>query len=206
MSDSGSIDGILSRASERFAWIAIAAVVGLVIALIVIMIAVKGAVEQVEDQLRYQAPRGAAADIDLSGGQLAIHQTVYVPVYSHVYIHEGTSYNLTTTLSIRNCDTKHALIVKSAHYHGSDGQLIQSYLDHALEIGPLATTEFLVSEKDVRGGSGASFVIEWAARERVNAPIIEAIMVGASGQQGISLVSRGIVIDENDEAADSGEN
>ncbi len=200
MNQSRNIDGLLSRASERLAWVAVAAVGGLIIALIVIMVALKGAVEQVEDQLRYQAPRGASADVEMSGGLLAIHQTVYVPVYSHVYIHEGTSYNLTTTVSVRNCDTTQPLIVKAVRYHGSDGQLIQSYLEQPLKIGPLATTEFLVSETDSRGGSGASFLIEWAAMEQIHPPIVEAVMVGASGQQGISLMSRGIVIDEDNGA------
>lgn len=194
MDDSRNIDGYLSRASERFVRVALAAVIILVVALLVLMVTLKGKVEHVEDQLAYTSPRGASAAEDLRSGILTVSQTVYIPVYSHVYIHEGTSYNLTTTLSVRNCDLSRSLVVKRVQYHGGDGGLIQSYLDEPLKIPALGTTEFLVPEKDVRGGSGASFVVEWAAEAAVNPPLIEAIMVGASGQQGISLTSRGVVI------------
>ncbi|MCB9853729.1 MAG: DUF3124 domain-containing protein [Phycisphaerales bacterium] len=195
MNDSDNIGSLLSRASDRFVYIAVAAVIALIVILIAIMIAVKGKVEHVEDQLRYRAPRGTTLAGDESEGEAQLERTVYVPVYSHVYIHEGVPYNLTTTLSVRNTDTNRSLIVKSARYHDSDGKLVQSYLDQPLKIGPLATTEFLVAEKDSRGGSGASFVIGWAGHEQINPPIIEAVMIGASGQQGISLTSRGIVIE-----------
>ncbi|HPF37128.1 MAG TPA: DUF3124 domain-containing protein [Phycisphaerae bacterium] len=195
MNDSKNIDTMLSKASDRFVFLALAAVIAMIAILLAIMIGVKGKVEHVEDQLRYRAPRGTIVSSDESNGDVSRTQTVYVPVYSHVFIHEGVPYNLTTTLSVRNTDPDDSLIVKSASYHNSDGELVQSYLEQPLKIGPLATTEFLVAEKDSRGGSGASFLIEWSGQERINPPIIEAVMIGASGQQGISLTSRGVVLE-----------
>lgn len=201
MNDTKNIDGFLSRASERFVWLALAAVILLVVALLVMVVGLRGSVAHVEDQLQYTAPRGTSAVEEVRSGRLTFGQSVYVPVYSHVYIHEGTSYNLTTTLSVRNCDSKGAIVVKGVQYFDGDGKLVQSYLKEPLKIGALSATEFLVSEKDSRGGSGASFVVDWAAETKVTAPLIEAIMVGASGQQGISLTSRGVVISDSGTAA-----
>jgi hypothetical protein len=98
---------------------------------------------------------------DLSTGQ-----TVYVPAYSHIY-HGSKSrpFDLAVTLSIRNTDPR----LKPER------------------LGPLATREILVDESDSSGGSGANFVVRWSADKAVNAPIIETVMIGTQGQQGISF-------------------
>jgi hypothetical protein len=38
--------------------------------------------------------------------------------------------------------------------------------------------------------------VRWKAEIPVNEPIIEGVMIGASGQQGISFTSRGVAIKE----------
>ncbi len=48
-----------------------------------------------------------------------------------------------------------------------------------------------MKESDLRGGSGANFIVKWKADVPANRPIIEAVMIGARGQQGISFTSRG---------------
>jgi len=64
-----------------------------------------------------------------------------------------------------------------------------------LRLAPLATTEFFVPEQDSSGGSGANFIVEWVAeKKQVNTPIIEAVMISTSGQQGISFVRSGQVV------------
>ena len=55
---------------------------------------------------------------------------------------------------------------------------------------PLETTEFLINERDVAGGSGANFIVRWRSVEPVNPPYVEAVMIGTDAGQGISFVSQ----------------
>lgn len=132
----------------------------------------------------------AAAEDGLSKGEL-----VYVPVYSHVYYGDyERKILLTGILSIRNTDPGKAITVTRADYYDSDGKLIKSYLSQPLTLKPMASTRFIVKESDTHGGSGANFLVEWRAETEVNEPIMEGVMIGASGQQGISFTSRGKAI------------
>jgi hypothetical protein len=135
----------------------------------------------------------AGPEEGLSRGQL-----VYVPVYSHVYHgdFEGMI-PLTGIVSIRNTDPAHSLTIVKADYYGSDGQLIKSYLSQPMTLKPMASTRFIVKESDTQGGSGANFLVAWRAEVAINEPIMEGVMIGAAGQQGISFTSRGKAIRKN---------
>ncbi len=122
-------------------------------------------------------------------------QTVYVPIYSHIYIWERSrTLDLTATLSVRNTDPKHSIILTAVDYYDNNGKLIRNYLAQPVELGSMVATDFLVNQNDTRGGAGASFVVEWVAQQQVTPPVIEAVMVNAGGNQGISFVSPGRVI------------
>ncbi len=124
-------------------------------------------------------------------------QVIYVPAYSEVfYGREGINIELAVTLAIHNTDLELPIIVQSVRFYDTNGQLVREYIDESIEIGPLATTGFLVEETDVTGGWGSNFVVEWVAEEPVHEPIIEAIMVSTRGTQGISMISLGRVIQE----------
>ena len=127
-------------------------------------------------------------------------QTVYVPVYSHIYVGDREfPFDLTVTLSIRNIDPKHAITIVSVDYICSDGKLLQKYLEKPIKLNAMASTRYIIRESDKSGGSGANFIVRWQSDKNVNEPIIEGIMVGASFQQGISFVSRGKAIKEHAE-------
>lgn len=129
--------------------------------------------------------------------RIAAGQTVYVPVYSHMYmLSQDRSINLTATLSIRNTDQSEPIIVASADYYNSSGTLVRNYLEQPIELEPLSSTEFVIDQDDVSGGVGASFLVEWIAEADVSDPVIEAIMINTSGNQGISFVSQGRVINQ----------
>jgi len=131
-------------------------------------------------------------------------QTVYVPVYSHIYADEryrDKPFNLTATLSIRNTDPENGLTLKRVDYLDSQGKLLKNYLDKPLTISPLASTRYIVQESESKGGSGAKFIVSWSSEHPVIEPIVESIMIGTKLQQGISFLSRGIVI--GGEPADS---
>ncbi len=134
----------------------------------------------------------AASERILSKGQ-----TVYVPVYSHIYSGDREHpFYLAATLSVRNTDPKHAITILSVDYYDSKGKLLRPYLENPIILKPLATTRYIIKESDKSGGSGANFIVKWKSDVKINAPIIESIMIGTKTQQGISFISRGRVIQE----------
>jgi hypothetical protein len=62
----------------------------------------------------------------------------------------------------------------------------------------LATVEFVIQRADAAGGPGANFLIHWKGPEEVDEPIVEAVMVGESGNgnAGISFTSAGRNVSE----------
>ena len=132
-----------------------------------------------------------------SGISLSTGQTVYVPIYSHIYSGlKGRPFSLAATLSIRNTDPKHAITLVSVKFYDSDGKLIKEYLDKPAELKAMASTRYILTEGDTAGGSGANFLVKWQSNEKVNPPLIEGVMIGTRSGQGISFVSRGQVIEE----------
>jgi hypothetical protein len=127
-----------------------------------------------------------AEPINLSEGQ-----TVYVPVYSHIYVGRGHPFELAISLSVRNTDPAHPITIVSVSYNDSNGNLIRSYLESPIQLNHLASKDFFVSEMDTTGGFGASFVVKWKSAIKVNEPIIEGVMAGTKSGQGISFVTRG---------------
>ena len=106
-------------------------------------------------------------EIKLSKGQ-----TLYVPLYSHIYSGDkARPYNLTSTLSIRNTDPKNSIIISEVNYHGSDGKLIRKYIDEPVTQDSLSATRYVVKESDEAGGSGASFIVVWKSDAKVNTPV-----------------------------------
>lgn len=132
------------------------------------------------------------ATTDLSTGQ-----TVYVPVYSHVY--QGDRENhvyLAATLSIRNVDPGKSITVVSANYHDSKGLLLKEYQEGPVHLPASSSIRYVVAESDKAGGSGAFFKVTWRSEAPVNPPLLESVMISTKSQQGISFTSRGEVLTE----------
>ena len=122
-------------------------------------------------------------------------QTVYVPVYSHIYSgdREQPIY-LAVTLSIRNTDTQRAITITKVDYYDSNGRMIKGYLDAPVTLNPLSTTRYVIKESDKMGGSGANFIVSWQSERPVVTPLIETVMISTRQTLGISFTSRGQVI------------
>jgi len=134
----------------------------------------------------------ASAEIRLSKGQ-----TVYVPVYSNVFSGpRNRPLHLATTLSIRNTDMTASFKVTAIDYYDTGGKLIRRHLERPTIVKPMATIYVHLEEKDTAGGFGANFIVRWQAEAVMNAPVIECVMIGATGGQGISFVSPGQEIKE----------
>lgn len=139
----------------------------------------------------------------LKENNLALTQkkTVYVPVYSEVFVAGGGKLNLAITLSIRNTDFNYPLIVNKVNYYNTAGKLIENYLEVPYLLEPMASTHFFVSQVDARGGAGANFIINWSSNKQANKPVIEAVMAGSSGTQGMSFMSSGRELKNNEQAS-----
>ena len=127
----------------------------------------------------------------------AAAQTLYVPVYSHIYQHnQQKTFNLTATLSFRNIDLNRSVTLTKVLYYDSAGNLVKNYLDEAETLKPLASTSFVVEEDDLRGGVGANFIVAWESDNPISPPVVEAVMISTSQQQGISFVSKARILSQ----------
>jgi hypothetical protein len=124
--------------------------------------------------------------------RLTVRGTVYVPAYASIRTVEGRArVDLATTLSIHNTSRNRPLILERIDYHNTEGALIQAYLAKPVALKPFGTVEMFVASDDIRGGTGANFVVEWAAQGAMSEPVIETVMIGAVGTTSYSFVSQG---------------
>jgi hypothetical protein len=131
--------------------------------------------------------------VELSSGE-----SVYVSVYSNIYTGpKAVRLELASMLSIRNTDPKYPITILKADYYDTKGNVIESYIKKPFKMKPLESIHIYIKEYDKRGGPGANFIVKWQAENKVNQPIIEAIMFGA--RQGVSFICPGVVITEHSE-------
>jgi len=129
--------------------------------------------------------------------QLSSGQTVYVSIYSNIYSGpKKVPHELASMLSIRNTDAKYSITILSADYYDSNGKKIESYIKNPVKLNPFASTHYYIKEYDKRGGSGANFIVKWSAKNKVNQPIIEGLMLGLGGK-GVAFICPGQVITEH---------
>jgi len=166
----------------------------LIFIILMIVINVATQVEDIDEKLKYIPPQTKAAEI--SPKSVVAGQMVYVPVYSHIYAKGGKPFLLEATLSVRNSDPNEDITIASVRYYDTNGNLIKDYLEKPMLLKPLGTSEFLVAQKEIEGGSGANFIVEWISDTKVNKPVIEAVMIGIEGQTSISFVRTGIAIEK----------
>ena len=142
----------------------------------------------IDDRAREVAPTGVAGAAAAESG-FTTRQTLYVAVYSYVYWGpEKKHFNLACTLSIRNIDPTSSIVVTTVDYHNTAGALVRRFVDQPRILAPLETVDFYIKERDTTGGSGANFIVRWGSPTVVNPPIVEAVMIGVDGGQGISFV------------------
>nr|WP_284416275.1 MULTISPECIES: DUF3124 domain-containing protein [unclassified Bradyrhizobium] len=117
---------------------------------------------------------------------------VYVPVYSSVAVTPGKAQaDFSVTLSIHNASEQRPLIIRRINYYDTAGVLVEAHLRAPVALKPFATIEIFVPTKDTRGGTGANFVIDWAATGEIAEPVVEALMVGGIGAGHYAFISQG---------------
>lgn len=116
----------------------------------------------------------------------------YVPAYSSVSMSHGRlRVDFSVTLSVHNASESLPLVVKRIAYFDTAGRIVESYLKSPVALKPLATIEIFIPTDDVRGGTGANFVVDWAATGEITEPVVEALMVGGVGNAHYAFISQG---------------
>ena len=123
-------------------------------------------------------------------------QTLFVPGYSEVLTHEGSSEPLASTLYVHNIDPKQSIAVLEIEYLDTDGGLVKRHLDDAKVLEPFQSMRVLVPIGSTQNTHGGNFVVKWEAEEAVLQPIVEALIVGGNGTQGISFISKARVLSQ----------
>jgi hypothetical protein len=124
--------------------------------------------------------------------EITLRQSVYVPAYSSLVGSGGQArLDLAVTLSVRNTSATLPLVVEHIDYYDTAGNLVQHYLLAPVAVRPFGTIEILIPTDDIRGGTGANFIVDWGTTQPISEPVIETIMVGSSGTRGFAFVSPG---------------
>jgi len=123
---------------------------------------------------------------------LAVSGAFYVPVYSSVSMSQGRlRADFSVTLSVHNASETRPLILKRIAYFDTAGRLVESYLKAPIALKPFSTVEVFIAATDVRGGTGANFVVDWAAAGEIAEPAVEALMVGSVGSGHYAFITQG---------------
>jgi hypothetical protein len=115
-----------------------------------------------------------------------------VPVYSSVSMSQGKlRADFSVTLSVHNASETRPLVLKRIAYFDTVGKMVESYLKAPIALKPFSTIEVFIPATDVRGGTGANFVVDWAATCEIAEPAVEALMVGSVGNGHYAFISPG---------------
>jgi len=124
--------------------------------------------------------------------ELAVAGGFYVPAYSSVAMSQGKlRVDFSVTLSVHNASETQPLVVKRIAYFDTAGKQVESYLKTPVAVKPLATVSIFIATDDLRGGTGANFIVDWAATGEIAEPVVEALMVGGVANAHYAFVSQG---------------
>jgi hypothetical protein len=130
--------------------------------------------------------------VPVPGAALAVSGAFYVPVYSSVAMSQGRlRADFSVTLSVHNASETKRLVLKRIAYFDTTGKMVESYLKAPVALKPFATVEVSIAANDVRGGTGANFIVDWAATGEIAEPVVEALMVGSVGPGHYAFISQG---------------
>ena len=134
----------------------------------------------------------AAGEVKLTKGQ-----TLYVPGYTSILsgIH---TFEVKPTIFIHNTDQNNNINIVRIDFYNTNGKLVERYLQKPQKLNANAATRINIREL-LKGeeGSGAHFIIQWQAENKVVEPLVQAWFVGAVGTRGYSYTSPARIIQED---------
>lgn len=138
-----------------------------------------------------------ALEIDhtISMDEQHFQDVIYVPIYSDIYVDkQNQKALLAATLSIRNTSFQDSLFISKIDYFNTDGNLVRSYIENPISLLPMGTINYVIEKEDDTGGPGANFIVEISAKNKEVRPLIQAIMIGKSGNKGFAFSTDGYSI------------
>ncbi|QIO34895.1 DUF3124 domain-containing protein [Bradyrhizobium sp. 1(2017)] len=134
----------------------------------------------------------ASSMTDLPHEPLTVRGRIYVPAHSSLLVRdESTRFDFSVTLAVQNTSDKRTLVIERIDFFNVDGQPIEKYLSRPIALKPYGAIQIVVAERDLRGGLGANFIVDWSSTETIDEPYVEAVMIGGPGTTGISFASVG---------------
>lgn len=119
----------------------------------------------------------------------------YLSIYSQIYsMSEHKTHNLTAMVSLRNTSDLDTIYILKAEYYDTHGKSLRKYFNHPIFLAPMETTDIIIDETDITGGTGSNFIFEWKIPKNCPEPLFEGIMNSTMGQQGLSFTTQGIRI------------
>jgi hypothetical protein len=140
-------------------------------------------------------PGTALAKRTLSNGQ-----SLYLPIYSVIQYGDrdrsGSARELpvSSLVSIHNTDLDKPIRLVAARYYATDGKFLRDFVSSPRVLKPMETVELLVERRDVVGGSGANFVIQWDAASPVSPPLVQALHVEVQTNRAIIFTTDAVLI------------
>tara|TARA_R110001632_G_scaffold95102_5_gene201172 strand:- start:263 stop:772 length:510 start_codon:yes stop_codon:yes gene_type:complete len=115
----------------------------------------------------------------------------YLSIYSQIYsLSEHKTYNLTAMVSLRNTSDIDTIYILKAEYYDTHGLSVRKYFKDPIFLAPMETTEIIIDEVDISGGTGSNFIFEWKIPKDCPEPLFEGVMNSTKGQQGLSFTTQ----------------
>jgi hypothetical protein len=140
-------------------------------------------------------PGAAFAQRALSTGQ-----HLYLPIYAFIshgdLDRSGNAKQLPVSalVSIHNTDLDKPLRLLSARYYSTEGKFLRNFMSAPRILKPMETLEFMVERRDVVGGSGSNFVIQWDSEVPVSPPLVQALHAELQTNRAIVFTTDAVVI------------
>lgn len=131
--------------------------------------------------------------------EIEYQDLLYVPIYSDIYLNPLAQHNLlSATLSIRKTSFQDSLFVTKLDYYNTEGEKIRSLIDNPISISPMATVNYViekVNESEERTEeSGANFIVALSSKSKQLKPLIQAVIIGNTNNQGFAFTTDGYSI------------
>ena len=115
----------------------------------------------------------------------------YLSIYSQIYsFTEHKTHNLTSMVSMRNTSDLDTIYLLKAEYYDTHGKSVRKYFGKPIYLAPMETTEIIIDEVDISGGTGSNFIFEWKIPKNCPEPLFEGVMTSTIGQQGLSFTTQ----------------
>lgn len=150
-------------------------------------------------QVLWLTTMGLAMLAGLAAGEVKLvkGQTFYVASQTS-QIAGSHSFDVKPVIFIHNTDQNNPINIVRIDFYNTDGKLVEKYLQQPQKLNANSATRINVKERlPGEEGSGAHFIIQWQAENKVVAPIVEVWFIGAVGTKGYSFTSQGRIIQED---------